>query len=263
VYDLRYSTAAINSTNFASATAVAGEPTPAAAGTTQGMTVSGLMASTTYYFALKTADEVPNWSALSNVPAGTTTGTASTSSPLAPTGLTLLQSNRLVELTWAPNSEASLAGYRIYRRPTGSAWTLRTSSLLAVTSFMETLAVKHGGYEYQVTAVNTAGEESPPSLPASVAPLSPSLLSDPMPNPFNQFTRIQVAVPEEGLQIKAAIYDIRGRKVCVLREGFVTGDLDLTWDGSDDTGRRAPHGIYFLQIDTDQESARKKLTLTR
>ena len=53
--------------NWASATQVTGEPTPAAAGTNQNMTVSGLSGDTTYYFAMKTADEVPNWSALSNV----------------------------------------------------------------------------------------------------------------------------------------------------------------------------------------------------
>ena len=41
------------------------------------MTVSGLTASTTYYFGLETADEVPNWSAISNSPSGTTSAAAS------------------------------------------------------------------------------------------------------------------------------------------------------------------------------------------
>ncbi|MBO9608053.1 MAG: fibronectin type III domain-containing protein [Paenibacillaceae bacterium] len=71
-YDIRYSTSAITSGNWASATQASGEPAPAAAGTSQSMTVSGLSASTTYYFALKTRDEVPNESALSNVPSATT-----------------------------------------------------------------------------------------------------------------------------------------------------------------------------------------------
>ena len=42
------------------------------AGTGQTLVVSGLTANTTYYFAIKTADEVPNWSAISNCPSGTT-----------------------------------------------------------------------------------------------------------------------------------------------------------------------------------------------
>ncbi len=66
-YDIRYSTSTITSGNWGSATQASGEPAPAAAGTGQSMTVSGLSASTTYYFAMKTKDEVPNESGLSNV----------------------------------------------------------------------------------------------------------------------------------------------------------------------------------------------------
>jgi hypothetical protein len=74
-YDIRYSTSTITDANWASATQVTGEPTPAVAGTNQNMGVSGLSTNTTYYFAMKTADAVPNWSAISNSPSGTTSGT--------------------------------------------------------------------------------------------------------------------------------------------------------------------------------------------
>jgi hypothetical protein len=37
------------------------------AGTGETLTISGLTAGTTYYFAMKTSDEVPNESGLSNV----------------------------------------------------------------------------------------------------------------------------------------------------------------------------------------------------
>lgn len=66
-YDIRYSTTAITSGNWGAATQVSGEPTPLVSGTNQSMTVSGLASATTYYFAMKTADEVPNTSGLSNV----------------------------------------------------------------------------------------------------------------------------------------------------------------------------------------------------
>ena len=71
-YDVRYSTAPITDANWSSATQVTGEPAPAPAGTSQSMTVTGLSPSTTYYFAIRTADEVPNISSLSNVPSVTT-----------------------------------------------------------------------------------------------------------------------------------------------------------------------------------------------
>lgn len=72
-YDLRYSTSNTINTDWASATAATGEPTPSAAGSAESMTVSGLSASTPYYFALKSSDEVPNESALSNIPSLATT----------------------------------------------------------------------------------------------------------------------------------------------------------------------------------------------
>ncbi len=72
IYDIRYSTAAITAGNWASATQVGGEPTPLVAGTAQTYTVTGLAPNTLYYFAIKTGDETPNWSAVSNSPSATT-----------------------------------------------------------------------------------------------------------------------------------------------------------------------------------------------
>ena len=65
-YDLRYSTSPITATNFASATRFSGTPTPSPSGTAEHVTVTGLSSGTLYYFALKTADEVPNWSGISD-----------------------------------------------------------------------------------------------------------------------------------------------------------------------------------------------------
>lgn len=66
-FDLRYSTSLITSANFASASRWTAMPTPAASGTRQSVTVGNLQPNTAYYFALKTGDDVPNWSGLSNV----------------------------------------------------------------------------------------------------------------------------------------------------------------------------------------------------
>lgn len=85
-YDVRYSASAITEANWASATQATGEPVPAAAGTNQSMTVSGLSPSTTYYFAMKTTDDASNVSALSNVPTG---GTNDVTAPAAVSNLDL------------------------------------------------------------------------------------------------------------------------------------------------------------------------------
>jgi hypothetical protein len=65
-YIVRYGTSAITTeTAWAAANDVSGEPTPGPAGSAESMTVSGLTPGQTYYFAIKTQDEVPNTSGLS------------------------------------------------------------------------------------------------------------------------------------------------------------------------------------------------------
>ncbi|MBC7186784.1 MAG: Ig-like domain-containing protein [Calditrichaeota bacterium] len=71
-YDLRRSTSPITAANFDAATPVTGLGTPKAAGSTETFTVTGLNSATTYYFALKVADDAGNKSDLSNVVMATT-----------------------------------------------------------------------------------------------------------------------------------------------------------------------------------------------
>ncbi|UCC40191.1 MAG: fibronectin type III domain-containing protein [Candidatus Aminicenantes bacterium] len=73
-YDIRYSSSVTIDTEdkWEAATQCIGEPSPSSAGSPEIFTVTGLSPGTTYYFALKTADEVSNWSGLSNIPSGTT-----------------------------------------------------------------------------------------------------------------------------------------------------------------------------------------------
>jgi chitodextrinase len=72
-YDVRWSLTPITSVNdFALATAVAGVPSPQSAGASESVTVSGLTPQTTYWFAVRTMDEVGNTSGLSNPLSATT-----------------------------------------------------------------------------------------------------------------------------------------------------------------------------------------------
>src|SRR5262249_1635195 len=65
-YDLRYSTVGITAANFASATRVTTNQ-PLMACCRETYTVTGLLMNFPYSFALRTADEAGNWSAISNV----------------------------------------------------------------------------------------------------------------------------------------------------------------------------------------------------
>ena len=66
-YDIRYTTSALNTSSWNTAARVLNPPTPALAGTRDSCRVTGLLPQTTYTFGVKTSDEVPNWSGLSNV----------------------------------------------------------------------------------------------------------------------------------------------------------------------------------------------------
>ena len=98
LYDVRYSTSTITTGNWASATQATGEPTPSVAGSSESMTVSGLDPSTTCYFAIKTSDEVPNESSISNVPNETTSAATTQSDNLTvnASGVGLAGADKLV-----------------------------------------------------------------------------------------------------------------------------------------------------------------------
>jgi|GEM_PF-2890568 len=72
VYDVRYSLAPITQGNWATAIQAEGEPQPDTAGSVQSFTLADLQSETTYYIGIRTADEVPNWSAVSNIVSATT-----------------------------------------------------------------------------------------------------------------------------------------------------------------------------------------------
>ncbi len=109
-FDLRYSTSPITAANFASATRVTGTPVPAASGTRQSMVVTGLSPNTTYWFAIKTADEVPNWASISNVVSKTTTVAPDTLRPAVLVVGTTASTDSSVTLQWTATGDDSLSG---------------------------------------------------------------------------------------------------------------------------------------------------------
>ncbi len=131
-YIVRYASAAIDTqAKWDAATDVTGEPTPLVAGSAQSMTVSGLTPGQTYYFALRTSDEVPNMSALSNSPSAA----AQSPAPVPPGTYQNEDPNIAYTGTWTTwnDSRASGASTRYSNDTTASAtltFTGRQVSLL-------------------------------------------------------------------------------------------------------------------------------------
>jgi chitodextrinase len=110
-FDIRYSTSPITSANFSTATRfTTGVPVPAAPGTSQSVLVTGLASATTYYFAMKTADDANNWSLISNV-ASKATATAPDVIRPAPIAMTIVSTtDSTVTLQWTAVGDDSLSG---------------------------------------------------------------------------------------------------------------------------------------------------------
>jgi fibronectin type 3 domain-containing protein len=70
-----------------------------------------------------------------------------------------------VNLTWqAPTSSSDpVAGYNIYRSTSGGAFQLLNSSVNTPTSYSDTTVQNGSSYTYQVTSVDSQGNESSPS----------------------------------------------------------------------------------------------------
>ena len=110
-YQLRYRTSNVSGTDTTSwwnaATPVTGLPAPSNSGQTDSMRVRGLTPLTTYYFILRTADEVPNWSAYSNIATKTTSGDLTAPAAIADLSVTG-QTGTSLALRWtAPGDDGT------------------------------------------------------------------------------------------------------------------------------------------------------------
>ncbi|HEX7878801.1 MAG TPA: hypothetical protein VF720_05295, partial [Candidatus Eisenbacteria bacterium] len=107
-YDIRYSLDPITASNFGAASQSDNEPVPGLAGTPESFVLSGLVSGIQYYVAMKSLDEVPNSSALSNVVTERTIRptTLDTTPPAAITDLIVTGSDlNQVHLEWTATGD--------------------------------------------------------------------------------------------------------------------------------------------------------------
>jgi len=88
-------------------------------------------------------------------------------------------------------------------------------------------------------------------------------LSQNYPNPFNPATTIRLSLPEAGAA-SLRVYDLAGRLVRTLVRGVVpAGGLVLTWDGTDEMGRRVASGVYLYRLEAPGVAMTKKMMLLK
>jgi len=94
-----------------------------------------------------------------------------TFAPSAPQGVSVAGSPGRLSVFFAANPEADVAGYNVFRStdpnlPKGS-WTKLNQALLTRTTYLDERVETGKRYYYYITAVDTAGNEGPPSETAS------------------------------------------------------------------------------------------------
>ena len=84
-----------------------------------------------------------------------------------------------------------------------------------------------------------------------------------VPNPFNPRTTLHFSLPERG-RVSLKVYDVKGRLVRTLEEGWLEGGQHRTiWNGFDDSGRNVASGRYIARLEVDGVSLVKPMTLVR
>jgi flagellar hook assembly protein FlgD len=84
------------------------------------------------------------------------------------------------------------------------------------------------------------------------------------PNPFNPRTSIAFTVARDAAPVALRIYDATGRLVRTLVDGpRPAGAQTVDWDGTDDTGRLVPAGVYVCRMLQDGTTQARRLTLVK
>lgn len=82
------------------------------------------------------------------------------------------------------------------------------------------------------------------------------------PNPFNADTRIVYDLPLDGANVKLAIYDLKGRRLRLLKDAWMSeGRHSQNFDGRDDAGEILASGVYLYRLDADGFSRTLKMSL--
>jgi hypothetical protein len=287
-YDIRYSSVAITTeTEWEAATQCAGEPAPSPAGTTETFTVTGLSPNTTYYFALKTADEVPNWSELSNSPIGTTQDGTVQTMHVFDIDMSLKEAgpnvNGIATVTIVDASDAFVSGATVdghWSDATSDSDSGITDASGQVsldsdkrrnpapgTTFTFTVDdVVNAGWMYDPSAnVETSDSTDPLAAPAAAYTNG---LGNVFPCPANPETWIPFTLSQtENVVIK--IYNVTGQLVRIIDIGqkasgaYVSKEKAVYWDGRNTTGEKVSSGIYFYLMEAGSFRAAKKMLIIR
>ncbi len=233
-----------------------------------------------YYVSVKATS---SWGDVS--PVGTSSGQLiDYTVPTAPQITSALVGPNSVDISWTPSTTgpSGLRGYLLeYQNALSPLWydaanlvplgtldptgvQLSSANLVGATIYSAT-GMSSGTLFFRVYGVSNAGLASPASniVRVQYGALPTSTISNvsSYPNPFD--SRSGVATITYTLNTPATanvrFYTVFGVEVRAMSVGGGVGTNTLTWDGSDDRGRKLAKGIYIMTISAAGETARWKI----
>ncbi len=193
-YDLRYSISQITESNWNSATQVNGVVSPVSPGIPQSMVVVGLSPGTTYYFAIKTKDEISNISGLSNIVSAKTQGGTATLTPTSPdtdppqkpSNCQAITADKQVVLKWQNPSDSDFVRVLIVRKE-GSYPTSRTDGAIIYEGNLQELTDanldNNKTYYYAIYAYDAKPNYSQPVIISAKPQTGKTTIEIPKPTP--------------------------------------------------------------------------------
>ena len=171
-----------------------------------------------------------------------------------------------VTLNWTTSSETNNSGFDIERSTANTEWT-KLSNVTGNGTTTEPVSYSYidkklnsGTYNYRLKQIDYNGNFEYFNLSNEVVIEIPAefTLSQNYPNPFNPVTKIDFRLPVDG-KVKLSVYDISGKLVSVLANGFKTAG----YHSVEFNGTNYSSGIYFYRLEAEKFSKVLKMTLIK
>jgi hypothetical protein len=183
-------------------------------------------------------------------------------------GYDVTAGERGVKLSWELSSVDEGVTFFVSRRP-AAGLTFEKLGSVSIERDGTAFSCLDGGIEFgesYIYRVEYALEDDSGVLfetDAISTPFLPLSLYQNVPNPFNPVTQIRYYLPQ-GAEVVLEVYDISGRRICRLEEGFQEkGEHLACWDGKDARGSEVASGVYFYRLRAGKETISKKMVLLK
>jgi ferredoxin len=267
-YEIRYANYEITAVNWINAQEYVQNITPRPAGTTENLTINGLIPETEYFFAIKTKDEVDNISNISNSTSATTEADADTEAPAAITDLSTQIDDPEIIINWTATGDDGNMGtaseYKIYYAeeelteanletasqindlpfpaPAGTAESITIDFLVAgITWYFALTATDEAANTSQLSNNATAIIPLDTTPPAAITNLSAEVIADTV-------TLSWTATGDDGNSGTAFCYDLRCHTVPITEQNWLTATPIPT---SPPANSGSPESLNITDLETN------------